>query len=79
MSPKELTSQQAVFQIVSDNKHPSVLSKTLSSISHKLATTPGVRLVSLAQLSNTYDMAVPMREYMHCTTYARAQLMARPA
>jgi len=45
-----------------------------------------MRLVSLAQLSKTYATAMLMRDigavharYRRCATYARAQLMSRPA
>jgi hypothetical protein len=63
MSTKELTSQQAVsklrritsIQAYSVNPEPN-----LAQARHN-ATTPGVRLISLAQLSKTYVMAVLMR------------------
>jgi hypothetical protein len=81
MSAKELTSQQAVSelcQITSIQAYSVNPELNLAQARHN-ATIPGVRLVSLAQLSNTYVTAVPMRDYRHCTTYACAQLMSRPA
>ena len=75
-----------------DNKHPSVLSKhgaqsrTSSPQACHNATTPGMRLVSLAQLRKTYVTAMLMHDigavqvqHRRCATYARAQLMSRPA
>jgi len=81
MSAKELTSQQAVSelcQITSIQAYSVNPELNLAQARHN-ATIPGVRLVSLAQLSNIYVTAVPMHDYRCCTTYTCAQLMSRPA
>jgi hypothetical protein len=58
--------------------HDTTYVSTLLLLLMRIRTT-GVRPVSLAQLSNTYVTAVPVSDYRRCTTYAHAQLMARPA
>ena len=64
MSAKELTSQQAVSElcrITSIRAYSVNPEPNLAQARHN-ATTPGVRPVSLAQLSKTYVTAVLMRD-----------------
>jgi len=81
MRAKELTSQQAVSKLcwITSIRAYSVNPELNLAQARHNATTPGVRPVSLTQLSKTYVTAVLMHDYRRCTTYARAQLMLRGA